>query len=212
MSFFMFGSKNDSSKEFLPWYLVYKSYGQACQAALNVAADFHQKDDLYLEPTASEEETEFHPGTIVAKVNGMTYYVYQVSLAADEDDGVGEFVTEQIKSLMTTEASNWGGTPGEDARNKALVRTAAKAMLVAARDPAEEVARWAEIAALEAERVAAYKFREAKAAAKNPVRYAERDAARAEKVAAKADAYAKALAKKIEDSKAAAITLEAAKA
>jgi hypothetical protein len=196
MSFFMFGSKNDSSKEFLPWYLVYKSYGQACQAALNVAADFHQKDDLYLEPTASEEETEFHPGTIVAKVNGMTYYVYQVSLAADEDDGVGEFVTEQIKSLMTTEASNWGGTPGEDARNKALVRTAAKAMLVAARDPAEEVARWAE----------------AKAAAKNPVRYAERDAARAEKVAAKADAYAKALAKKIEDSKAAAITLEAAKA
>lgn len=192
----MFGSKNDSSKEFLPWYLVYKSYGQACQAALNVAADFHQKDDLYLEPTASEEETEFHPGTIVAKVNGMTYYVYQVSLAADEDDGVGEFVTEQIKSLMTTEASNWGGTPGEDARNKALVRTAAKAMLVAARDPAEEVARWAE----------------AKAAAKNPVRYAERDAARAEKVAAKADAYAKALAKKIEDSKAAAITLEAAKA
>jgi hypothetical protein len=202
----MFGSKNDSSKEFLPWYLVYKSYGQACQAALNVAADFHQKDDLYLEPTASEEETEFHPGTIVAKVNGMTYYVYQVSLAADEDDVVGEFVTEQIKSLMTTEASNWGGTPGEDARNKALVRTAAKAMLVAARDPAEEVAR------LEAERVAAYKFREAKAAAKNPVRYAERDAARAEKVAAKADAYAKALAKKIEDSKAAAITLEAAKA
>ena len=135
----MFASKDDSSEAFLPWHFVYKSYGQACQAALNVAADFHQKDDLYLEPTASEEETEFHPGTIVAKVNGMTYYVYQVGLAADEDDGVGEFVAEQIKSLMTTEASDWGGTPGEEARNKALVRTAARAMLFAARDPAEEV-------------------------------------------------------------------------
>lgn len=201
MSFYMFGSKNDSSKEFVPWYLVYKSYGQACQAALNVAADFHHPVEVYIAPTASEEETEFHPGTIVAKVNGMTYYVYQVSLAADEDDGVDEFVAEQIKSLMTTEAINWGGTPGEDARNKALVRAAAKAMLVAARDPAEEAARWAEIEALKAERVAAYK-----------VRKAEKDADRAEKVAAKAEAYAKALAKKVEDSKAAAMALEAAKA
>jgi len=102
----MFVAKNDSRDEFNhPCPTVYNSYRQAWQAALDEAADYWYPEEVYLESTASEEESEFQPGTIVAKVKGMTYYVYQVHLAvAEKNCFASHYITKYIHSLMDLEA------------------------------------------------------------------------------------------------------------
>lgn len=135
MSFFMFVSKTDSRDEFdLPWPGVYNSYRQACQAALDHAADYWESEEVYLESTASEKETEFQPGTIVARVSGTSYYVYQVRLdTAEKNRHASAWITEYIKSLMDLKAPDSIFEVGTDGvRTEELWRGIARKMLAAA--------------------------------------------------------------------------------
>jgi len=107
MSFFMFVTKKDSRDGFdHPISEVYNSYRQAWQAALDYAVEDCEPDQkVYLESTASEKETECIPGTIVARLNGVTYYVYRVHLeVAEKNCYARAYITKYIHSLMDLKA------------------------------------------------------------------------------------------------------------
>lgn len=146
MSFFMwvqlFTTKDAPNEiEHLPWRSVYKSFKDACDSIICYAADTEQ--EITLNASASEQETDDYPGTLVATGpdNGTDkFYVYQVCLAARkypyvDDFIVGDSVTEHIKSLMDPKASWDTGScltpPCDETEGKKMVRNVARKMLAA---------------------------------------------------------------------------------
>jgi hypothetical protein len=132
MSFFMmtgtsYADGDRSKKQLIPGSTVYKSFKDACDSVVGWAAD--AGEEITLNPSASEEETDDYPGTLVGTIGDdrLKFYVFQVGLAAYDDYHMDEFVAEHIKALMNPKARPCAGR-GE---TNTMVRSVARKMLAA---------------------------------------------------------------------------------